>query len=226
MKAAAIIALIALAGSVTVKPAAAAQPGIYAGVSFATVEKDSTRSVFENEARAIYEFLEFLPAQSTSTFDSEDSAYGFVVGYRLGEHLAIEGGYLDLGDVSYRDRSDGFFGTTPESWVLNIDSGTSGIALSALGILPLSYRWEIYARGGLLLASSTETIFISNGQVADKTRPSKSGVDLLGGAGISVSVAEIYNVRLEFLRVFDAGEDVTLDEADVDMLTLGVTVAF
>jgi hypothetical protein len=37
---------------------------------------------------------------------------------------------------------------------------------------------------------------------------------------------EIYNVRLEYQRVFDAGDDATLDEADVDMATLNITVSF
>ena len=47
---AAIIAFIVLAGSVAAPAARAAQLGIYAGVSYVMVEKDSTRSVFEDEA--------------------------------------------------------------------------------------------------------------------------------------------------------------------------------
>ena len=52
---------------------------------------------------------------------------------------------------------------------------------------------------------------------------------LLLGAALLLSVislAEIYNIRLEYGRVFDAGDDSTLDEADVDMATLNVTVSF
>lgn len=227
MRAAAIVASIVLAASAASSPARAAQLGIYAGVSYAMVEKDADRSTFENEAFAIYDAFGFTPVQTTATFDSKDSAYGFVVGYRLLEHLALEGGYMDLGDVSYRDRSDGVFdGAAPESWQQNIDSGTSGVALSALGILPLSYRWEVYARGGVLLSNSTESVFISDGMGSEKLRANKSGADLLAGVGTSFSVVDIYSVRLEYQRVFDAGDDATLDEADVDILTLSVTVSF
>jgi OOP family OmpA-OmpF porin len=224
----AIFVVVMLAGSVAAGPAGAAQLGIYAGGAIATVEKDATRSLYEQEAVAIYNAFGFGPQTTTATFDAKDTAYGFLVGWRLTEHIALEGGYMDLGDVSYRDTSVGLFDETPppETWQQNIDSGTSGIALSALGILPLSYRWEVYARGGLLLANSTESVFITDGIGAEKLRASKSGIDLLAGVGISMTLVEIYSVRLEYQRVFDAGEDDTLDEADVDMATLNVTVSF
>jgi OmpA-like transmembrane domain len=224
---AAIIAFIVLAGSVAA-PAGAAQLGIYAGASYVMAEKDSTRSVFENEAFAIYDAFGFVPQTTTATFDTKDSSYGFVVGWRLTEHIAIEGGYMDLGDVKYRDRSAGVFGEeqAPETWQQNIDSSTSGIAVAALGILPLSYRWEVYARGGVLISNSTETLYVSDGIGSDRFRGSKSGADLMAGAGISFSVVEIYNIRLEYQRVFDAGDDATLDEADVDIATLNISVSF
>jgi len=223
-----IIAFIAFAGVAGVGTARAAQLGVYAGVGYAQVEKDSTRSVFEQEALTIYNGFGFEPETTTATFDSEDSSYGFVVGWRMSEHFALEGGYLDLGDVTYRDRSTGLFGNAPppQNWAQNVESSTSGIALSALGILPLSYRWEVYARAGVLISNNTESVFITNGIASESLRASKSGADLLAGVGISFSLVEIYNVRLEYGRVFDAGEDDTLDEADVDMAQLNITVSF
>jgi hypothetical protein len=225
----AIIAFIVLAGSVAAGPAGAGPLGIYAGVSYAMVEKDSTRRAFEDEAQAVYDSFAFEPATRTASFDSNDSAYGFVVGWRLTEHIAFEGGYMDLGDVSYRERSDGLFVEPPiEAATLqqNIESSTSGIAMSALGILPLSYRWEVYARGGVLISNNTASLFISNGTASQKFRVSKSGFDMLAGVGISFSVVEIYSLRLEYQRVFDAGENDTIDPADVDMALLSVSVSF
>jgi hypothetical protein len=225
---AAIIAFIVLAGVVGADAARAAQLGIYAGVSYALAEKDSTRSEFEDEAVAIYNAFGFTPVATTGSFDAKDSSYGFVVGWRLTEHIALEGGYMDLGEVVYRDRSTGFVTGFPdaENWAQNVESSTSGIALSALGVLPLSYRWEVYARGGLLISNNTESVFITDGVGSESLRASKSGLDLLAGVGVSFSIVEIYNIRLEYGRVFDAGDDDTLDEADVDMATLNVTVSF
>jgi hypothetical protein len=225
---AAIIAFIVLAGGVGASTARAAQLGIYAGISYAMVEKDSTRSLFEDEALAIYNAFQFAPQTTTGSFDSEDSSYGFVVGWRLTEHIALEGGYMDLGEVVYRDRSTGFRTGVAgaQNWAQNVESSTSGIALSALGVLPLSYRWEIYARAGALISNNTESVFITDGVNSEPLRGSKSGLDLLAGVGVSFSIVEIYQLRLEFGRVFDAGEDDTLDEADVDMATLNIAVSF
>jgi hypothetical protein len=229
---AAIIAFIALAGSAAVTTARAAELGVYAGVSYAMVKKDATRSVFENEALVIDQIAGFVPDPSTltSSFDDEDSSYGFVVGWRMSEHLAFEGGYMDLGDVKYRQHASGEFQTDPpEDGTLqqNIDSSTSGIQLSALGILPLSYRWELYARGGVLISNSTESIFVLDDLGnSGKLRSTKSGFDLLAGVGIGFSHAELDNIRLEYQRGLDAGDDATLDAADVDLMTLNVSVSF
>lgn len=225
---AAIIAFIVLAGSAAAGTAHAAQLGIYAGVSYSMVDKDSDRNGYQQEALGIYDVFGFTPQTTTSAFDAKDSSYGFVVGWRLSEHLALEGGYMDLGDVTYRDRSTGLFDNTPpaENWAQNVETSTSGIALAALGIWPLSYRWEVFVRGGVLISNSEESVFITDGIGSEKLRATKSGFDLLAGAGVSFSIADIYNVRLEYGRVFDAGDDGTLDEADVDMATLNVTVSF
>jgi hypothetical protein len=225
---AAIIAFIVLAGSVGAGTARAAQTGIYAGVSFAMVEKDSSRSAFQDEAVLVYDAFGFTPTSTSASLDPKDSAYGFVVGWRLTEHIALEGGYLDLGTVAYKDRSTGLFAGTPppENWAQNIETTTSGIALSALGILPLTYRWETYARGGVLIANSEESVFITDGVNSQKLRATQSSFDLFAGVGVSFSLAEIYNIRLEYGRVFDAGDDKVLNEADVDMASLNVTVSF
>jgi hypothetical protein len=228
----AIIAFIALAGSAAVTTARAAELGVYAGVSYAMVKKDSTRSAFENEAAAIDAFAGFVPdpASVTASFDDEDSSSGFVVGWRMSEHFAFEGGYMDLGEVKYRRHASGEFVSDPPgpgTFQQNIDSGTSGIQLSALAILPLTYRWEVYARGGVLVSNNTENIFVLDELgTGGRARATKSGFDLLGGVGVSFSLAEIYNIRLEYQRVFDAGDDETLDPADVDLMSLNVSVSF
>ena len=225
---AAIIAFIVLAGSVGAGTARAAQTGIYAGVSFAVAEKNSSRSAFQGEALLVYDAFGFTPTSSSASLDPKDSSYGFVVGWRLTEHIALEGGYMDLGTVAYKDRSTGLFANTPppENWAQNIETSTSGIALSALAILPLTYRWETYARGGVLIANSEESVFITDGVNSQKLRATQSSFDLFAGVGVSFSLAEIYNIRLEYGRVFDAGDDDVLDEADVDMATLNVSVSF
>jgi hypothetical protein len=40
-----------------------------------------------------------------------------------------------------------------------------------------------------------------------------------------MSLAEVYTLRAEFTRIFDAGSDV-FGEADADLVSIGLTVAF
>jgi OmpA family protein len=216
---------------------AAAELGAYAGVNYAQTDKDADSAVFADNVLAIYDaLLLFTPETSSTRFDKEDSSYGFVVGYRLHENLAVEGGYMDLGDVKYRDRSTGTVRipdpgggpdqTEPASFIQNIDSSTSGIMASVLGILPLSYRWEVYARAGLLLAGSEVNVFLADETGSLPLQNTKSHVDLLAGVGTSLLFLDVYTLRLEFQRVFDAGHEDTLEAADLDLLAVGITVRF
>ena len=56
---------------------------------------------------------------------------------------------------------------------------------------------------------------------------SESSTDYLAGVGAGFSFAEVYTARLEYDRVFDAGaEDAGGEARNVDVITLGFTVAF
>jgi hypothetical protein len=94
-----------------------------------------------------------------------------------------------------------------------------------LGILPLSYRWEVYGRAGVLFASNELTLFLTDGVGNFKDTLNGSSTDLLAGAGAGFTFAEIYTLRAEYQRVFDAGDD-TVGEGDQDLATVGVTVRF
>ncbi len=227
MKLAVVIASLAVGGVGVSQCAAAAQLGLYAAVDYGEGRKDVPQAPFDNFATLVFADAGFTPSQSSVRFDTKDSSYGFAVGYRLLPNFAVEGGFMDLGTVSYRNASTG---TTSDGavgdWRQNLDSSTSGITLSGLGLLPISYRWEVYARAGVLFSSNELDIFITDGARRGRSQSSKSGVDLLAGVGASFSFAEIYNARVEFQRVFDAGESDTGPESDVDLVKIGITVSF
>ena len=205
--------------------AGAAQFGLYVGGFYGDTSKDVTQQPFDDFAAFFAEELEFIPLQTATAFEDKDSGYGFLVGYRLTPYFAVEGNYMDLGKVSYRNSSTGTYQGEPVALETNFTADTSGLGISALSILPLGYRWEVYGRGGILIATNDLDIFLNDGtgQLGDTI--SESSTDLLGGVGISFSFAEIYQARLEYQRVFDAGDEVT-GEGDVDLISLGITVTF
>lgn len=221
----AMMACLGVASLCGAAPVQAAQFGLYVGGYYGDVSKDVTQQPFDDFTAFIAQELEFIPLQASTTFDDKDSGYGFLVGYRLTPYLAVEGNYVDLGKVTYRNSSTGTFEGEPVALETSLTADTSGLGISVLGILPVSYRWEVYGRAGVLIATNDLDIFLTDGvgRVSDTT--SESSTDLFGGAGLSFSFAEIYQARLEYQRVFDAGDEVT-GEGDVDLISLGITVTF
>lgn len=220
-------ALLALGFSAFAAPAAqAAEAGFYVGGYYGETSRDANIAPFDADGQDIYDFFGFTASQTSSKIDKKDSAYGFTAGYRLTPYIAFEGGYVDLGSVSYRAVSQGNFDDGAATLNLNVDSETSGIALSALGILPIGYSWEFYARGGVLVATSKLKTFVTDGAGSARDVFSETTTDFLAGVGASMAFLEIYGLRLEYQRVFSAGNDTSLSGDDIDMVSLGVTVAF
>jgi OmpA-like transmembrane domain len=109
---------------------------------------------------------------------------------------------------------------------MSVGTRTKGFALSALGVLPITYNWEVYARGGVLFGSNTESIFGVNQEgFPVAAQFSESSTDFLAGVGASYMLAEVYQLRAEFQRIFDAGAG-AFGEADLDLMTVGITVKF
>lgn len=223
-----------VAGMLSWIPAPAAELGFYMAGAFGNSSKDIDQKPFDNFLSAVHAEFGYTPTSTIASFDNEDHGYSFVGGYRLYSWLAVEGGYMGLGDQSYRATSDGSFAAnpdipgdepTPSPLTVSTRTTTTGFILSALGILPVSYRWEVYGRVGLLFASNELTLYLTDGAGSYKDKSNGSSTDLLAGAGASFTFAEIYGLRAEYQRVFDAGDD-TVGEADTDLVTLGVTVKF
>ena len=214
--------------------AQSAELGFYVGGAYGNGSKSIDKAYYDQIALDVYDAIAFTPSgnagDTVSSIDTDNPGYGFVAGYRLSPHLAVEGGYLDLGKIRYQAQSNnGTYVrddvTTPGSAFLSTNSQTAGFALSALGILPLSYRWEVYGRAGVMFSSNELTLFVTDGVLIGQDRLTGSSTDLLAGVGTGFTFAEIYTVRGEYQRVFDAGDD-TVGEGDADLVTVGVTVRF
>ena len=228
-----ISALLLSCAVLAASPAGAAELGLYVGFLYGDSSKDYDARQFDSLARQIYNQLAYEPSTRAVTNHEDGESYGFLVGYRLNQHIAFEGGYTYLGKQSLRDISSGFFvpggeePPVPEDWGLSLTSRSNGFTLSALGILPISYSWEMYARGGVFIASNQLSLYASSPGLSRPLRDrfTESSTDWLAGVGIAMSLAEVYSIRAEFTRIFDAGEPV-FGEADVDLISVGVTVAF
>ena len=208
--------------------AAAARPGFYIGGYLSNVSRSIDKPRSDMLALGIYNDFGLVPVDAGhSTIHSDDNGYGFVVGYRFLRHLAAEVEYLDLGTRRYLASDVVSLDADVFSIATRVKTRTSGLAASALGILPLSDHWEIYGRAGLVLTNDRIDILLTDeggGGVAGSDEG--SGTSLMAGGGISLGFASLYSIRVEFRRVFDAGDKNISGKRDVDLLSAGVLVQF
>jgi len=224
---AAALAVAALAG--TMPTARAAQPGFYVGGLYGQGDKDVDIDGFNTYADTVVypnPAVQLTVESRTATLDTKDSGFGFVAGYRFNTHFAVEGGYVDLGKISYRANLTGNITGVPTTAVTNVDTETTGMSVSALGVWPLSYRWEVYGRAGAMFSTNDFRLFYDDvEQNPRRAEFSESDVDFMAGIGTSFTVLEIYDLRLEYQRIIDSG-DKTTAEGDLDFISLGITVVF
>jgi OmpA-like transmembrane domain len=217
----------------TGRTAAAAERGFYVGGHVGQSSKDAPRSFYELFNADIQSFSFFAPTQQQTSFDDSDTAFGLIGGYRLTPHLAFEGGYINLGQVTYTSHSTGNFPLESGTENITIEAETSGFTFAALGVLPLSRNWELFARAGALFADNKLRIEVTaQGQRFLPPLGNFSGSDsqsttnLFAGVGLSRRFFEIYDLRLEYQRVFDAGEEDSGGKGDLDTALLGLVVTF
>jgi hypothetical protein len=213
---------------------AAAERGFYVGGHVGQASKDAPRDFYELFNTDIQRFAFFTAAEQTTSFDDSDTAFGLAIGYRLTPHFAIEGGYHNFGEVTYRSSASGNFPLEAGSANISIDTETTGFTFTVLGVLPLTRDWELFGRAGVLLAENKLKIEINaQGQqfippLGNRFAAADSGstTETYVGAGIGRRFFEIYDLRLEYQRAFDAGDDSLGGTGDLDAVLLGLIVTF
>jgi hypothetical protein len=95
---------------------------------------------------------------------------------------------------------------------------TTGPALAAFGILPISDSWELFVRAGIMFADTDLTTRFDG----SRNSASFDSEPTTLGAGAQFDWQDHWSARLEFQRSFDVGGDDVASEADVDAVSLSV----
>jgi hypothetical protein len=225
-----LAAVLSLLGAPTSR-GVAADNGFYVGGNLGMASKDVPSTEFELLNEALEDFFGYTPTSGAPSFDDSDESYSLLVGYRVARWLALEGGYARLGKVSYSSYTRGNFPNDGGDLGVSQEAETTGFFVSALGVLPINYSWEIYGRAGMLFATNEFSLSVNArgdifAQPSGADSFSKSSEDAYAGLGVSFRFFDIYNVRLEYQRYFDAGLELTINKGDLDVATLGLIVTF
>jgi opacity protein-like surface antigen len=228
-----IIVLLAVCAAAS-QAATANEMGFYIGGYVGQARKEVPQAPFDELTDVLHQITAFTPQDEQISLDDQDTAFSILGGYRLNRYLAFEAGFSRLGSVTYTSRATGAYPFDTGFFNTTVESETSGFTLAAFGTLPLTRNWELFAGGGALLATdrlrlsfrAEGTDFVPAIGNGSSDSFSKSRTETYASLGIGRRFLEIYDLRLTYLRVFSAGEEITGGKGDLDAAFLGVTVTF
>jgi OmpA-OmpF porin, OOP family len=199
---------LALAGA---QIASAAEPGWYFGANLG----ESEASIDDSGIVA----RQLANGSTNIRLDTKDSKTGYKVftGYQFNRFFAIEGGYFDLGNFSYRSF------TTPQA-VYTGDSKVRGINADLVGILPMGERFSAFARAGLT-HTDVKNKYRGYGAARVSTFGTSDRDDSYKyGLGLQYDFTDNFAMRLEAERYDSVNR--MFNKRMVDMYSVGVVYRF
>ena len=137
-------------------------------------------------------------------FDSTSTAFRLFAGWRFNEHIAVEIGYLDFGDF---DQDFDILGN-----IVPASVSANGFTAGVNGSIPISERFSLAGRAGMLFWNGTATL-------SGILQASPDDVNPFFGAGARYQITDRFAVTADFTH-YD------LEDTDSDMLAAGLEVSF
>lgn len=196
---------------------------IYAGGGLGSSKFDEDKGAIDASLAAQLNSFGIAPLDNTSTLDDSDLAFTAALGYRIGPFFGVEAAYYRLGKEKYRGTITADDGTGPAPFQTNLDIRTTGLGVSALAFLPIKQNYEVYVRGGLLLANTDFNVSQSyQGQTQGGSSSSDSS-DFFVGGGFSYYYQDSLEFRLEYQKFLNVGNS---DSGEVDIDTIGLQIMY
>ncbi len=180
------VVVLALLG-LTIAPAAAQSTGFYVGGGIGITSIDVCGD---------------LTALGATSCDDEDTGFKIFGGYNVNQNLAVEVGYVDLGEI------------TASGGGATVRADIDGFQVAAVGILPLNPQFSVFGKIGLLLWDVSASASGPGGFAS----VSDDGTDLMFGVGGSWNFLPQLSLRAEWER-FDVDED-------ADMFSVSIVYRF
>lgn len=156
-------------------------------------------------------------SSTTTTEDDLDFGYKVFGGYQFNRNFALEAGYFNLGEFSYRT-------STVPTGTLDGRIEIEGLNLDAVGILPISERFSAFGRVGVNYAEAKDT-FTGTGAVnVTNPNPSKREANYKYGAGLQWDMTKSLAMRLEAERY--RINDAVGNKGDINLLSVGLVYQF
>jgi hypothetical protein len=209
---------------------AADDQGFYFGLFGGTTSVDTQGSREDRDEAVAIPIAELLIADGfnvssiESSLDDSDLGWGLEIGYRFNRYIAVEAGYVDLGEALYEailTVDDGI-----EEFPVEVSSRfvSAGPTAAVLGMLPLNEQFVVHAKAGLYFADTRFRGRVRDVEFAENLLHSEVDAgekEVFFGVGGAWNINDRYSLRLEYQRYLDVGDDDTT-ETDVDLIALSV----
>jgi opacity protein-like surface antigen len=219
------ILALAILAALASSPAMAADRGFYAGFDLGQYAYDLDQGDIDASLVAALDDEGYEVLDGSSSTNEDGFTYGLIVGYQIFRYLAVEAAYVDLGDSNYQANvvvTDGV-----ESGDLNakLTAESSGALVSALGILPLPYGWDVFGRAGLYLGSTDLSERWTGATGSRSYGDSATSQDFTWGAGVGFTQGD-WTARLEYQQFMDVGDEDKTGEFDVGRIVFSAVHRF
>ena len=132
-----------------------------------------------------------LHALGATRCDDEDTGFKIFGGYQVNENFAVEGSYVDYGDITASDGE------------VSLKGEITAFAISGVGVIPVTEQFSIFGKLGVAFWDA-EASASGFGSVSD------DGTDLTYGVGAGFDVTDAFGLRGEWERLDSDGDDVDL----------------
>ena len=150
---------------------------------------------------------------STSSVDDGDTAWKIFGGIRLNANFGVEAAYMDYGTIS----ADSAI-TAPTTATIGIDMDTTAWIVDAVGIMPLSDQFEIFAKLGAAIWDIDGSVAATFPGGTVNVSADDEGTDFHFGFGANYALMDNIGLRAEWERI--NGDD------DLDAWTVGAQMSF
>lgn len=210
------ILAVVLMGTVVVAPAAvAADMGWYLGANAGQSRFDASSGDLDSTWRS-------LGFTASSSVDDTDTGFKLFAGYKFMKYFAVEGGYVDLGKLTFSSNIT----AAPAGYSTGSVSGDiktkNGVFIDAVGIVPVTDAFSVFGRLG---AYSIKAEFHASGP-AGSVDQNETGSDVHYGIGAGYNFTKNIGARLEWERFRNVGDESKTGEGDVDLWSVGLAYMF
>ena len=138
----------------------------------------------------------------TGRTDDGDTSWGITTGYRFNRNIAIELGYLDLGEID----TDVVDATGSSDARATVGFSAEGVTLALVGTFTIAEKWEPYLKAGVLLLEHRARVLGQLLRHAFGDRLTNDDEDALYGLGVRYALTQSLQLYLDSTYLMEVGE--------------------